>query len=133
MAYVYLVYGMYHCLNVVTGPGGYPAALLIRAVEPLEGLAAMRAVRGRPGVSDARLAAGPGLVGIAFGITRADTGLDLVDLAGPLHLEGRPAGEPAPVILTGPRVGIGSAGEPWTSLPWRYAIGGSAALSRPIG
>jgi DNA-3-methyladenine glycosylase len=132
IAYVYLVYGMHHCLNVVTGPEAYPAALLIRAVEPIEGLAAMCAVRGRRGVPDARLAAGPGLVGAAFGITRADTGLDLADPAGPLRLEARPPGEPAPVIVTGPRVGIGYAGEPWTSVPWRFAVAGSPALSRPI-
>jgi DNA-3-methyladenine glycosylase len=133
VAYVYLVYGMHHCLNVVTGPDAYPAALLIRAVEPLEGADAMRAGKARPGIADARLAAGPGLVGAAFGVTRADTGRDLADPASPLRLEARPAGEPAPRIATGPRVGIAYAGEPWTSRPWRFAVSGSPALSRRIG
>jgi DNA-3-methyladenine glycosylase len=132
IAYVYFVYGMHHCLNVVTGPAGYPAALLVRAVEPVEGLGAMRAAGGRPGASDARLAAGPGLVGAAFGLTRADTGVDLLDPAGALRLEAAPPDAPAPRIIAGPRVGIAYAGEPWTSLPWRFAIAGSPALSRPI-
>ena len=132
VAYVYLVYGMHHCLNVVTGPEDFPAALLIRAVEPIDGLAGMRAARGRANVADERLAAGPGLVGSAFGITRADTGLDLLDPGSPLRLEGRQADEPEPVVATGPRIGIAYAGEPWTSMPWRFAVAGSPSLSRPI-
>ena len=124
---------MHNCLNVVTGPESYPAALLIRAVEPLEGVDAMRAGNARPGIADARLAAGPGLVGAAFGVTRADTGTDLADPASPFRLEARRGGEPAPRVVTGPRVGIAYAGEPWTSRPWRFAVGGSPALSRRIG
>ncbi len=95
IAYVYLVYGMHHCLNVVTEAAGRPAALLVRAVEPLAGLDAMRAARGRAGVADHRLAAGPGLVGAVFGIDRSFTGTDLCDPAAPLHLAPaprRPAG-----------------------------------------
>jgi DNA-3-methyladenine glycosylase len=132
VAYVYLVYGMHHCLNIVTGPESFPAALLIRAVELVRGGDAMRASRGRAGVPDARLAAGPGRVGAAFGITRADNGVDLLDPAATLRLEARTADEPAPVVLAGPRIGIDYAGEPWTSLPWRFAVAGSPALSRPI-
>jgi DNA-3-methyladenine glycosylase len=139
IAYVYLVYGMHHCLNVVTEPAPTPAALLVRAVQPLEGLDAMRPVRrdrdGRPGPSrpDARLAAGPGLVGAAFGIDRSCTGLDLCDPASPLRLEARLDDEPAPEVVTGPRIGIAYAGEPWTSVPWRFAVAGSPSLSRRIG
>src|SRR5207342_2232015 len=89
IAYVYLVYGMHHCLNVVTEPAGRPAALLVRAVEPIEGIDTMRAARDailrareramtttdapRRAVADARVAAGPGLVAAAFGIARGDT------------------------------------------------------------
>ena len=131
IAYVYLVYGMHHCLNVVTGAVSFPAALLVRAVEPLEGLDTMRAARaatGRRPVPDTRLTAGPGLVGLAFGIDRAVTGLDLCEPESPLRLEAAPDGEPAPVIATTPRVGVGYAGEPWVSVPWRFVVVGSPSL-----
>ena len=140
-AYVYLVYGMHDCLNVVTEPAGRPAALLVRAVEPLDGLAAMRrarlahatrrrAVARSPEVlrdlsrrlaaePEARLARGPGLVAAAFSIDRHDTGLDLLDPRSPLRLE-LPA-EPlaAAPLATSARIGVGYAAEPWRSLPWR--------------
>ena len=131
MAYVYLVYGMHHCLNVVTGAVSVPAALLVRAVEPLAGTDVMRGARtatGRRPVPDARLAAGPGLVGVAFGIDRALTGIDLCDPAACLHLEPAPDGEPSPRIVTTPRVGIGYAGEPWVSVPWRFLVPDSPSL-----
>jgi DNA-3-methyladenine glycosylase len=132
-AYVYLVYGMHHCLNVVTEGDGRPAAVLIRAVEPLAGQDAMRAARGRPASPDRRLAAGPGCVGAAFSVDRSQTGMDLCDPASPLHLALAPDAEPAPAIVAGPRIGIAYAGEPWTSLPWRLAVAGSPALSRRAG
>jgi DNA-3-methyladenine glycosylase len=136
-AYVYLVYGMHHCLNVVTGPEGRAAAVLIRAAEPIAGVAAMRRDRdrigrARAGVPDWRLAAGPGLVAAALGIDRRHTGLDLCDPASPLRLEPPPRNEPRPRILAGPRVGVAYAGEPWASHPWRFAIGGSPSVSRRI-
>jgi DNA-3-methyladenine glycosylase len=135
IAYVYLVYGMHHCLNVVTEPEGRPTAVLIRAVEPLAGIDAMRAareaLRRQPiRTPDARLAAGPGLVAAAFGIDRTDTGLDLCDPASRLRLEARPADEVPPAIEATPRVGIAYAGEPWVSVPWRFVAVGSPAISR---
>jgi DNA-3-methyladenine glycosylase len=135
IAYVYLVYGMHHCLNVVTELAPRPAALLIRAVEPVEGLDEMRVARGatRAGgrhVPDAWLAAGPGLVGLAFGLDRTATGLDLCDPGSTLRIEAAPGGEPAPPVVATPRIGIASAGEPWTSLPWRFLVPGSPSLSR---
>jgi DNA-3-methyladenine glycosylase len=130
VAYVYLVYGMHHCLNVVTEAAGHPAALLIRAVEPLSGLDAMRAARGRLHEAGHRLAAGPGNVGAAFGIDRTFSGMDLCDPTAPLHLAPRPDEEPEPEVVAGPRVGIAYAGEPWTSVPWRLAEAGNPALSR---
>ena len=132
IAYVYLVYGMHHCLNVVTEAVGNPAAVLIRAVEPIEGVDAMRAARGREHLADARLAAGPGTACAAFGIDRSFTGIDLCDVASPLHLALAPAGETEPEILSGPRIGVAYAGEPWTSVPWRFAVAGSRALSRRV-
>jgi DNA-3-methyladenine glycosylase len=160
IAYVYLVYGMYDCLNVVTGSDGIASAVLIRAVEPLVGVDAMRASRlavaGRrravregarePGVQarlagtpDRRLASGPGLVGACFGVDPGWTGMDLCDPASPLRLERDPAApggaapggaDPAVAIASGPRIGIGYAGEPWTSRPWRFWIEGHPSVSR---
>ena len=145
IAYVYLVYGMHHCLNVVTEASTHPAALLVRAVEPLEGADAMRAAREAAmgsrrsaatrervprRIPDARLAAGPGLVAAAFGIDRTHTGLDLCEPASPLRLEARPSDEPAPEIAATPRIGIGYAPEPWASVPWRFIVPRSPSLSR---
>jgi DNA-3-methyladenine glycosylase len=150
IAYVYLVYGMYDCLNVVTEPEGRPAAVLIRAVEPLEGEAAMRRARiararrrGPPSPGGAerrqrgidrltavpadRLAAGPGLVAAAFDITRTDTGTDLLAPGSGLRLE---RGTPPNEISSGPRVGIEYAAEPWRGLPWRFTDAASRAVSR---
>ena len=139
IAYVYLVYGMYDCLNVVTEPQGRPAAVLIRAVEPVAGGAVMRQARiararrrGPPTagrleeLAEARLASGPGLVAAAFDITRADTGTDLLDPLSVLRLErGRPPRE----IVATPRVGIAYAAEPWRSRPWRFLDPSSPADS----
>ncbi len=142
LAYVYLVYGMHHCLNVVTEPPNRPAAVLIRAVEPVSGAAPMRSrrERGRRAhvrVPDARLAAGPGLVAAAFDLDRGHTGLDLCDPASPVRLEAAPQGDPAPAVEATPRVGIAYAGEPRTTVPWRFIDPASPSLSgrprRPDG
>jgi DNA-3-methyladenine glycosylase len=134
IAYVYLVYGMHHCLNVVTEAETRPAAVLIRAVEPLAGAAHMRRQRARHRhahvrVPDARLAAGPGLVGAAFGLDRSHTGLDLCDPGSPIRLEAAPADDAPPPVVATPRIGIGYAGEPWTTVPWRFLVPGSPSLS----
>lgn len=133
VAYVFLVYGIHHCLNVVTEADGRPGAVLIRAVEPLDGLDAMRAARSRAGVRDGRLAAGPGCLGAAFGVDLTFSGADLCEASGPLRLLAPVDGEPPPEVVAGPRIGIGYAGEPWTSRPWRLGVRGSPALSRPVG
>jgi DNA-3-methyladenine glycosylase len=136
IAYVYLVYGMHHCLNVVTEGVGTPAALLIRALEPIEGVAAMREARARSArrlparpVPGARLAAGPGLVAAAFSIDRSCTGLDLCDPASPLRLEPPGREDPLPDLVAGPRVGVAYAGEPWVSVRWRWLDASSPSLS----
>ncbi len=153
-AYLYLVYGMHTCLNVVTEPAGRPAAVLIRAVELTDGRDAARALRTRreaglkrarhdpaamaaiaarlARVPDDRLASGPGLVGAAFGLDRALTGLDLCDPAARLRLEPGIAVPDADTRAT-PRIGIGYAGPPWTELPWRLAIAGHPSVSGPRG
>jgi DNA-3-methyladenine glycosylase len=149
VAYVYLVYGMYHCLNVVTEAEGRAAALLVRAVEPLGGEDAMRAARirwahdlsrGRGGSAGtcasiriealprARLASGPGLVCAAFSIDRGADGVDLCDPGSDLRLELANDDEPLPVE-TAPRVGIGYAPEPWRSRKWRFFVPGNESIS----
>jgi DNA-3-methyladenine glycosylase len=134
-AYVYLVYGMHHCLNVVCGPEGEAAAVLLRAIEPLRGLDDMRAVRGRRAGADVRLGAGPALLCEALGIDRTLNGTDLLS-AGPLRLLAPPAGRPrlerGERIVSGPRIGVAYAGEEWSRRPWRVGIAGHPALSRPF-
>jgi len=139
IAYVYLVYGMHDCLNVVTEPGGRPAAVLIRSVEPIEGLPGMRRSRleralgrrrldhdGRlratariDAIADERLATGPGSVTASFDIDRRSTGSDLCDPASSLRLLPAASDARLPVMVATPRIGIAYAGEPWVSLPWR--------------
>lgn len=154
-AYVYLAYGMHTCLNVVTEPEGSPAALLIRAVEPLDGIERMRADRvarafanrrltsperattdaGRIArIPDVRLASGPGLVAAAFGLDTGWTGTDLCDPGSALRLEvaGALPAESLAIRAT-PRIGIGYAAEPWTSQPWRLSLVGHPSVSGPAG
>jgi DNA-3-methyladenine glycosylase len=120
-AYVYRSYGVHWCLNFVCEDVGVANAVLIRALEPVEGLDTMRA---RRGVADDRLlCAGPGRLCQALGITREHDGLPLDEP--PFELL---AGEIAPTVLRGPRVGITKAAE----RPWRYGLAGSRFLSRPF-
>jgi DNA-3-methyladenine glycosylase len=143
-AYVYLVYGMHHCLNVVCGADGEAAAVLIRALQPLDGVERMRVARGltvdrlpgraAPG-DDARLAAGPARLCQALGVDRALDGLDLLaDERLRLVLPG--VGEPrlraSEEVAAGTRVGVTYAGSEWAARPWRFGIAGHAALSRPF-
>ena len=159
IAYVYLVYGMHDCLNIVSDAVGRPAALLVRAVEPLEGLDAMRAARAKRtvlrrrtartapdadrealiaaaadrlrAVPDARLASGPALVAAAFDLDRSLTGTDLFDPASPVRVEPRRAADPTPRIIASPRVGIGYAGPVAMGRPWRLSIADHPSVSRP--
>jgi DNA-3-methyladenine glycosylase len=143
---------MYDCLNVVTEAAGEPAALLVRGVEPLIGVEAMRVDRvvrstGRrrspsaeraatealriARLPDERLASGPGLVAAAFGLDTSWTGLDLCDPSSPLRLELAPSGERRPVVATTARLGIDYAGAPWTSRRWRFIERGHPSVSGP--
>ena len=118
-AYVYFTYGMHWCLNVVTEAEGFPAAVLIRALVPVEGLTTMRRRRGPPGERD--LAGGPAKLCQAL---RIDRRLDSHDLCSPgavLFLE-RGLRVPRADVTTGPRVGLNTVPEPWRSLGWRYFV-----------
>jgi DNA-3-methyladenine glycosylase len=121
--YVYLIYGLHYCLNVVAGPGEKPEAVLIRALAPDEGLGLARARRGN--VPDVRLASGPGNVGQALGVDRRLNGADL--LTGPVRIEPR-RGRP-PAVRSGPRVGVAYAG-PWAERPMRFWIADDPHVSR---
>ena len=116
-AYVYFTYGMHWCLNFVTGSDGFPAAVLIRAVEPVEGLdliAVRRAGRKREIWCD-----GPAKLTQAFGITGAQNGVDVCSLESGLFVEeGESAREET--ILATPRIGLNNVPEPWRSMPWRF-------------
>jgi DNA-3-methyladenine glycosylase len=156
IAYVYLVYGMYDCLNVVTGPAGDASAVLIRAVEPLVGLDRMRADRltvtarrraGRtPEALEAarerlarsaghRLASGPGMVAAAFGIDTSWTGRDLCAADAALRLDRDPTDPadavPDEAVRVTARIGVDYAGPGWSERPWRFAIAGHASVSGP--
>src|SRR5688572_16036609 len=123
-AYVYFVYGMYHQFNVVTNVADVPHAVLIRALEPLEGVDLMRRRRG--GAAPGELTSGPGKLCIALGIDRRLDGADL--LGDRIWLEpGRRVS--ADAIAAGPRVGIDYAGD-WVAQPWRFWLRGNPFVSR---
>ena len=127
-AYVYFVYGMYHQFNVVTNVPEIPHAVLVRALEPVEGIELMRARR--PDQSDVNLANGPGKLCIALGIVR---GLDAADLlADRVWIERGDRLVSASAIARGPRIGIAYAGE-WAEKPWRFWLSGNLFVSRPDG
>jgi DNA-3-methyladenine glycosylase len=120
-AYVYRSYGIHWCLNFVCEGEGVASAVLIRALEPAAGIDRMRE---RRGVDDPRLlAAGPGRVCQALGITRDHDGLPLDEP--PFRLLER---EADPELASGPRIGITKAAD----RPWRYGLAGSRYLSRKL-
>lgn len=121
-AYVYLIYGMYYCFNVVTEKEGFPAAVLVRALEPFEGIEIMKRNRGVK--SPREIANGPGKLTMALGITRKFNGCDLTSSEIWIE-EGRSPGR----INQSPRIGVHYAGE-WKDKPWRFYESGSEYLSR---
>jgi len=127
-AYVYFVYGMHHQFNVVSGRAGMPHAVLVRALEPIEGIEIMR--RRRAGRADRDLTNGPGKLCAALGIDRR---LDRADLCGDrIWIEAGEGSVVPAAIACGPRVGIGYA-EEWIEKPWRFWLKGSPYVSRLPG
>ena len=120
-AYVYFNYGLHWCLNFVCRENGHGAGVLIRALQPTQGIERMRE---RRGLHDERLlCAGPGRVGQALGITKAHYGLALDQP--PFKLLA-PADAATVEVVVGPRVGISKAQD----LPWRFGLAGSRYVSR---
>jgi DNA-3-methyladenine glycosylase len=122
VAYVFSAYGMHACLNAVARRHGEPGCVLVRAVEPLQGLDTMARRRGVPADSR-RLARGPGNLCRALGVTLADNGRDLT--TGDLTIRG-PEGTRRPSVMRGPRVGITRA----VALPLRFWIPGNRFVSK---
>ena len=116
-AYVYFTYGSHWMLNAVTEREGFPAAVLIRAIQPIEGVEIMSARR------SGRDTFGPGKLTQAMGITKSENGVDLTKTTQGLWIE---AGVKVPnsLVTKGPRVGLNNTPEPWLSKPWRFLVTG---------
>lgn len=112
-AYVYFTYGNHWMLNAVTEHEGFPAAVLIRAIKPIEGIEVMLERR------NGRDTLGPGKLCQAMGIAKAENRVDLTETTGGLWIE---AGIKVPDsrVTKGPRVGLNNTPEPWLSKPWRF-------------
>ena len=122
-AYVYFTYGNHWMLNAVTEREGFPAAVLIRAIQPVEGVEVMSARR------NGRDTFGPGKLTQAMGITQSENGVDLTVASASLWIE---AGISVPDknVTIGPRVGLNSVPEPWKSVPWQFLVKGWKIESR---
>jgi DNA-3-methyladenine glycosylase len=118
-AYVYFTYGMHWMLNCVCGDEGYPAAVLIRALIPREGLETM--ARRREGIVRKDWCSGPARLTRALSIGKESNGAALTAFSGGLFIEDSRTVPESQVVRT-PRIGIQYAGEPWVSLPWRFII-----------
>jgi DNA-3-methyladenine glycosylase len=123
-AYVYRSYGIHALLNAVCEPPGVGAAVLVRALEPLEGIELMRVRRGLESVRE--LCSGPGKLTQALAIELSHNGVDLS--RGPVTIERRPRGWRDVEVSVDRRIGITKAVE----LPWRFCAAGSRFLSRPV-
>lgn len=126
-AYVYLVYGMHLCFNVVTGNEGFPSAVLVRSLQPLEGQGHM--AKNSPRCRPKDLCRGPGRLSRSLGLRREHDRTDLCRRG--LHLEAGTPVEPGQ-IASGRRIGVDYAGE-WADKSWRLAWRDHPGLSRPIG
>ncbi|MEM1424320.1 MAG: DNA-3-methyladenine glycosylase [Planctomycetota bacterium] len=132
-AYVFLVYGVHHCFNIASEAEGNPCAILIRALEPVDGIGTMHARRGakRSGrLRERNLCSGPGKLCEALAIDRSLTGVDLCDHPGVWIEEGEGHAGRGWSLGNGPRIGVDYAGEEWASKPLRWWVEGNAHVSR---
>ena len=126
-SYVYFTYGMHWMLNVITEEENFPAAVLIRAVEPTEGIETMCQRRG--GKAIALLCSGPARLTEAMGIRSDDNGIDLCSMDSGLWIEAGPVLTQGQVLRTA-RIGLGKTPEPWLSKQWRFLVKGSPYVSK---
>jgi len=125
LLYVYFTYGMHWCVNVVCGDEGEGVAVLLRALEPLEGIDAMRAARGPTARRDRDLCSGPAKLAQALGLHGAHDGIDLL-AGGPVQLLDDGTPPPADPVQT-TRIGLSAGAEH----PWRWYVRGHPHVSRP--
>ncbi|MCB9422573.1 MAG: DNA-3-methyladenine glycosylase [Ardenticatenaceae bacterium] len=128
VAYVYFTYGMHWMFNIVTGQPGEANAVLIRALEPVEGIEQMMV--NRNGRSHRQLTNGPAKLAQALAIDKSLNGANLCTPDGVIWLESTLAVLPE-AIATGPRIGLGQTPEPWLSIPWRYWLRDNPYVSKP--
>ncbi|WP_207534076.1 DNA-3-methyladenine glycosylase [Desertivirga arenae] len=126
VAYMYICYGIHNMLNIVTGAENSSHAVLIRALEPVEGIEIMRDRRQIVN-DDRKLCKGPGALAKAMGLTKSHNGISLQ--GGQLWLEDKGRSYKAEEIIAAPRIGLNIA-EPYRSIPWRFYIRGSSFISR---
>ncbi|WP_187262531.1 DNA-3-methyladenine glycosylase [Pontibacter beigongshangensis] len=126
VAYVYLVYGIYHLFNIITNEAGKADAVLVRAIEPTEGLEEMQLRRNMPFLKP-NLTAGPGVLSIALGISKKHYGTDLSGHT--IWVEDRGLQVPSERIAIGPRIGVDYAGDD-ALLPWRFWLKENKWVSR---
>jgi DNA-3-methyladenine glycosylase len=118
-AYIYFTYGMHWLLNCVTGPEGFPAAVLVRTIQPAEGLEII--AQHRIGVQKEQWCNGPAKICRALSLDGKQNSTNLCDKKGNLWIEEGSA-FPDSQVITGSRVGIDSVPEPWRSIPWRFRV-----------
>jgi DNA-3-methyladenine glycosylase len=127
-AYIYICYGIHHLFNVVTGPEGTPHAVLIRGVEPLDGVEWMLERR-NAGVVKPALTTGPGALAVALGLTTAFNGQRLLAADSPIRIEAGPRPLEEAEIAAGKRIGVESAGES-AHWPWRFWVQGNRFVKK---
>lgn len=128
VAYIYLCYGIHHLFNVVTAQKGMPHAVLIRAIEPTDGIELMQHRRKMNNLKP-QLTAGPGVMSKALGISKSYTGISLTHPDSPIWIEDRQLPVDPENICSGPRIGIDYA-EECKDWPWRFWIKNNKWVSR---
>jgi len=126
-AYVYFTYGVHWMFNIVTGQEGQASAVLVRALEPVEGLEVM--AQRRNGRARTELTTGPARLTQALAIDKSLNAANLCDPQGVIWIEDAPP-IAADQIASGPRIGLGKTPEPWLSKPWRYWLKDNPFVSR---